>query len=367
MLDYNPIKVKKYKDYNILQEDVRIEEETTSYIPIPLYINFSDDKYINDKWTFNENGLKSLCQYTDIYGLFSAMNASEEPELASIYLNKIMLQENIKKKLENKRFVVSGNEVIGVVGSRYTPYSNRQFLEDLPTDNMEMTRAVISNSKMTVSFTELFKGFFLRGGTDKTEIGQTFKSSHTGDSSFKSSIWSLRTKCTNGMMHRSDISNMRANHTGGYDNMKSRLDNIVELARDQYEVVKERIETLLSIPYTNYTADRLLQHNAPINIIPDLKEKKLWNKSKKFKTPEDSVNDLKRSISIVDDIPQKYGGIHTHEIWNSSYRNKRSIYDFVEAFTEHAQTCDPQTQIEIEEDAGHLTSWIAKHKEKLLN
>ena len=161
MLDYNPIKVKKHKDYNILKEDVEVEEETTSYIPIPLYINFTEDKYINDKWTFNENGLKSLCQYTDIYGLFSAMNASEEPEIASKYLNRLMLQENIKKKLENKRFVVSGNEVIGVVGSRYTPYSNRQFLEDLPTENMEMTRAVISNSKMTVSFTELFKGFLV--------------------------------------------------------------------------------------------------------------------------------------------------------------------------------------------------------------
>jgi len=367
MLDYNPIKVTRYEDYNVLKQDVEVEEETTSYVPVPLYIDFKEDKYINDKWTFNENGLKSLCTATGIYGLFSTMNASEEPELASKYLNRIMLQEDIKKKLENKRFVLSGNEVIGVVGSRYTPYSNRQFLEDLPTDNMKMTRGVISNSKMTVSFTELFKGFFLKGGTDKTEIGQTFRSSHVGDSSFKSFIWSLRTECTNGMMHKSDISNMRAYHTGGYDNMKTRLDNIIELARDQYEVVKGRIETLLDIPYTNHTADRLLWHNAPINIIPDLKENKLWNRAKKFNTPEDSVDDLKRSIQVVDGIPMRYGGEHTHKIWNSPFRDKRSMYDFVETFTEHAQTCNAQTQVEIEEDAGYLTSWINKNKEVLLN
>ena len=70
---------------------------------------------------------------------------------------------------------------------------------------------------------------------------------------------------------------------------------------------------------------------------------------------------------IVDDIPMRYGGEHTHEIWNSSYRDKRSIYDFVEAFTEHAQTQDAETQIYMEEDAGHLTSWINKNKEVLLN
>ena len=43
------------------------------------------------------------------------------------------------------------------------------------------------------------------------------------------------------------------------------------------------------------------------------------------------------------------------------------MYDFVEAFTEHAQTCDAQTQVEIEEGAGKLTAWIAKRKEVLLN
>tara|TARA_R100000687_G_scaffold69988_1_gene59509 strand:+ start:390 stop:1493 length:1104 start_codon:yes stop_codon:yes gene_type:complete len=367
MLNYNPIKVTKYEDYNVLREAVEVEDDVTSYVPVPHFLTFKDDKWINNQWTFNENGLKSLLSATGIYGLFSAMNASEEPTQASNYLNRIMLQEDIKKKFDNKRLVVSDGEVIGIVGSRYNPYSNRQFLDDLPIKDMNMTRAVISNSKMTVSFTELFNGFHLRGGDDRTEIGQTFKNSWVGDSSLKSFIWTLRTVCTNGMMHRSDVSNMRAYHTGSFGSMKTKLDEIIELAKDQYKVIKGRIETLLEIPYTKDTADRLLWNKAPINIISDLKEKKLWNTDKKFNDAEESLEDLKRSIAIVDHIPMRYGGEHTHRIWNSSFREKRSMYDFVEAFTEHAQTCDPQTQIEIEEDAGHLTSWIAKHKEKLLN
>ena len=169
------------------------------------------------------------------------------------------------------------------------------------------------------------------------------------------------------MMHRSDVSNLRANHTGEKDSMKSKLKNIIVLARDQYEVIKQRIETLLDIPYTDDTADRLLWRNAPLSIIPDLKEKKLWNKEKRFSSPEDSVEDLHRSTQIVDRIPATYGGVHSNRVWNSSFREMRSMYDFVEAFTEHAQTCNAQTQVEIEEDAGKLTSWIAKNKEVLLN
>ena len=375
MLNYNPIKVTKFDDYNDLREAVEIEEEVTNYVPFPWQVNFKDDKYMNDRWTFNENGLKSLFTATGIYGLFSTMKASEEPQLASTYLNHIMQQEDIKKKLETKRLVVSDNEVIGIVGSRYNPYSNRQFLHDLSCDysqdQMQLTRAVISNTKMTASFVESWRGFHLKGGNDKTDIGQTFKNSWVGDSGLKSFIWTLRTICTNGMMHRSDVSNLRANHTGEKDSMKSKLKNIIVLARDQYEVIKQRIETLIEIPYTDHSADRLLWKNAPLSIIPDIKEKKLWNQAKRFSSPEESVEDLKRSIQIVDNIPclppHGYGGVHSNSVWDSSYREIRSMYDFVEAFTEHAQTCDAQTQVEIEEGAGKLTSWIAKRKEVLLN
>ena len=73
MLNYNPIKVTKFNDYDDLRQAVEIEEEVTNYVPFPFQVNFKDDKYMNDRWTFNENGLKSLFSATGIYGLFSTM------------------------------------------------------------------------------------------------------------------------------------------------------------------------------------------------------------------------------------------------------------------------------------------------------
>ena len=41
------------------------------------------------------------------------------------------------------------------------------------------------------------------------------------------------------------------------------------------------------------------------------------------------------------------------------------MYDYVEAFTEHAQKRDEETQLEIEAGAGILTAWVNDHKEDL--
>ena len=43
------------------------------------------------------------------------------------------------------------------------------------------------------------------------------------------------------------------------------------------------------------------------------------------------------------------------------------MYHFIGAFTEFAQTQNADTQYQIEEEAGALTSWIHKNKAVLLN
>ena len=160
---------------------------------------------------------------------------------------------------------------------------------------------------------------------------------------------------------------MRIVHRGSMG-MKWRMQKMMEETRNQYLGVKERLETLLSIPFEDHTAKRLLSSNAPLSIIPELKEKKLWHTKKKFNSPDDSVRDLRRSIGVVQHSPIKYGGVHTQKIWDSTYRKgKRSMYHFIGAFTEFAQTQSPDVQYQIEEEAGDLTTWIHKNKEVLLN
>ena len=41
------------------------------------------------------------------------------------------------------------------------------------------------------------------------------------------------------------------------------------------------------------------------------------------------------------------------------------MYEWVEAFTEHAQTLPAEVQLEVEQGAGALTAWISDHKEQL--
>ena len=373
MLNCVPTEVNKFSNINDLKDYVENEEVSTKYVDMPYDLHFEegDNMIVGDRyqhWNFNESGIKALFNATDVYGLYSTMTATQVGNTASYFLNTLFREDHIKNKLKNKRLVVSNDEIIGVVGSRYNPYSNRQFLDDLKpeTKGMELSRAVVSSTRMTASFNDKYYGFKLKGGKDRIEIGQTIVNSGVGDRALAFKLWLLSLICGNGMTIRSNLSELRAVHSG-YDSLKPKMLDMMANSRNQYKAIRERIETLLEIPYTKDTAKRLLNMEAPLSIIPDLKKKKLYQPQRKYGDTDACFTELNRSIGIVDKIPMTYGGVHTQRVWDSPYRDQKSMFHFVGAFTEHAQTCDPEIQIDIEEKAGVLTNWIAKHKDKLLN
>ena len=369
MLKHKPIETQTYSSFEHLKHNVALEADQTSYTPVPMEIIFEDDQWINNKYNFNTHGIKALCQATNVNGLFNTMEALEHPHMSSTFLNKLFDQQSIKNELASKRLVVNDGTIVGVVGSRYLPYSNSQFLEDLFRDNknnsLELERAVVTNTKMTANFVEKHMGFKTKDGEDFTKIGLSFKNSGVGNAMIDGKLFSLRPQCLNGMMHSLNIAFTSAKHTGMADVMKYKLDKIITLAKDQYEVVKDRVQTLTQIPYTNTTADTFLKLEAPVDILPQLKRDKLWTPKKKFSDVNTHHEDLSRSKKILDEVPTKYGGVHTLAVWNSVYRDQNSMYDRVEAFTEHAQTLPAEVQLEVEQGAGELTAWISDHKEQL--
>ena len=369
MLKHKPIETQTYSSFEHLKYDAALEEDKTSYDPVPSSIVFEDDQWINNKYNFNTHGIKALCQATSVNGLFSTMEAMQEPHMSSTFLNKLFDQQNVRHELASKRFVIIGDTIVGVVGSRYLPYSNSQFLDDLFRDNknnsLELERAVVTNTKMTANFVEKHMGFKTKDGEDFTKIGCSFKNSGVGDAKIDGSLFSLRPKCLNGMMHLLNIAFTSAKHTGNPDVMKYKLDRIITLAKDQYEVVKDRVQALTQIPYTKDTAKTFLQLEAPVDILEPLKKAKLYSPKKKHADVKAHNEDLIRSIKILDEVPQRYGGVHTDAIWNSTFRDQNSMYDWVEAFTEHAQTLPAEVQLEVEQGAGELTAWISDHKEQL--
>jgi len=369
MLKHKPIETQTYSSFEHLKHNVALEEDQTSYTHVPMEIIFEDDQWINNQYTFNTHGIKALCQATNVNGLFSTMEAMEHPHMSSTFLNKLFDQQSIKNELASKRLVVIDGTIVGVVGSRYLPYSNSQFLDDLfrddKNDSLELERAVVTNTKMTANFAERSMGFNMKEGEDFTKIGISVRNSGVGDTKVGTNIFTLRPKCLNGMMHYVNKGSTSTKHTGMADLMKYKLDQIITLAKDQYEVVKERVQTLTQIPYTNTTADTFLKLEAPVDILPQLKRDKLWTPKKKFSDVNTHHEDLSRSKKILDEVPTKYGGAHTLAVWNSVYRDQNSMYEWVEAFTEHAQTLPAEVQLEVEQGAGELTAWISNHKEDL--
>ena len=381
MLEIQPTHNQRFNDLDSLRDYAQDEYEYTKYVPIGNgVLTMNNDKYIyngHDFLHFNEHGLKSLFTAIGINGLFPCMMATEEPNVSTDFINNLLKQDNIRRNLSNKQLIINNShnssQVIGVVSLQYNRYSNHKFLEDFVSKNetantIDFERGMVKNTKMSLNWLDKeYTGIEIDGKLDRSRIGFYSGNSMVGDAPIGSALSVFDTLCTNGMKLKTNISSMRIVHRGSMG-MKWRMQKMMEETRNQYLGVKERLETLLSIPFEDHTAKRLLSSNAPLSIIPELKEKKLWHTKKKFNSPDDSVRDLKRSIGVVQHSPIKYGGVHTQKIWDSTYRKgKRSMYHFIGAFTEFAQTQSPDVQYQIEEEAGDLTSWIHKNKVVLLN
>jgi len=378
MLDIQPTYSTKFDDLDSLRDYAQFEHDTIKYVPIDKgHLQMQDDRLIfngHDFLKFNEHGIKSLFTAIGVNGLYPCMMAPKDTLVASHFVTKLLLQDNVERILSNKQLIIDNNDtIIGVVSNQYNKYSNHRFLEDFVSKNdtantIDFERGMVKNTKMSLNWLDKeYTGIEIDGKLDRSRIGFYSGNSMVGDAPIGSALSVFDTLCTNGMKIKSNISTMRIVHRGTMG-MKWRMQKMLEETRSQYKAVKDRLHTLLELPYEDHTAEALLSNNAPLSIIPELKANKLWNTKKKFKSQDESKKDLKRSIEIIQHSPTKYGGIHTRNIWQSPYRQgKKSMYHFVGAFTEFAQTQTPEVQYQIEEEAGELTSWIHKNKAVLLN
>ena len=378
MLEIAPTYSRSFSNLPELQSHAQYEHDNTAYVPVDnLY--FHDDRYIIDKgvhYKFNEHAIRQLFSIVRVNGLFPVMMASEEPIVATNYLNKLMSQPRISKLLENTQLIVDMNAVnnciIGVVSKSYNRYSNARYLEDFVQRNdmdgsLLFERAKLKNTNLSINWLEQeFSGIEIDGKLDRSKIGFYAGNSMVGDAPVSSALSVFDTLCTNGMKIKMDLSSMRIVHRGN-TTMKWKLKTMLEQTKNQYDKVKDRLNTLLSIPYNDVSAKKLLQLNAPISVISELKDKKLWSPKKRFKSDFESTADLTRSINILNDAPIRYGGYHTDAIWDSKYRNgQRSMYHFLGSFTEYAQTKPADVQYQIEEEAGEFTSWMHKNKSEFV-
>ena len=71
--------------------------------------------------------------------------------------------------------------------------------------------------------------------------------------------------------------------------------------------------------------------------------------------------------SIIDHIPKTFAGKYASRVFNSPHRENATMFDFINIFTEYAQTQPIHRQLDMEERAGVLADQIVKNKRKFVS
>jgi len=370
-MQIQPTKTYKFDNYNDVKDFTQWEHTDTSYVDIPDRMMMWDAENFNEKYLFNEDGIKSLFYATGVNGLFPCMEAVEDNQIVSSFVSKLFTQESVKKKLETKQLVVQSMDdrpektIIGVVGKQYNKVSNHMLLEKHNPPELDFERGFCKNTTMNLDFTSETTGLMLKDDIkDKVKIGQRWVNDMRGHRKLSFELFVLTLACTNGMMMKSRSSGTSFIHRGNH-NIYRVLDDMHKTVTYEYDRVKSALSTLFRIPASNETMRTLLEEDAPLGIIKPMREKKLYTSKRIYDSNESKSIDFHRSLDILQKAPEVYGGAVTKQMWNHEWRDgKNSMFQWLGAFTEYAQTQKPDIQSQIEEDAGLFVEWMHKRKNK---
>ena len=73
---------------------------------------------------------------------------------------------------------------------------------------------------------------------------------------------------------------------------------------------------------------------------------------------------LSHDSKVIGFIPGHFGGKFAGLIFKTVLRDKATVFDFVNVFTEYAKECAPALKLEIEERSGSLAKYIAENAKK---
>ena len=124
----------------------------------------------------------------------------------------------------------------------------------------------------------------------------------------------------------------------------------------------------MNIPFDSTSLAKAGLSERIFEIIPDsrstiLEEKKIKKVAYKKLTKAERID---READIIDNIPDCFGGEFSLRVFQSSYRNNSTMFDFINVFTEYAKTQSLQERLEIEEKSGALADWSDNNKKKLV-
>ena len=352
---------------------------------------FFDDEYFGDDdrfLRFNQNGIRALARKLSLRP--DTLQRVERPGLVSELLNDLVVQHDMRERFEDQEFVVNARSdtVLGSVSASYVFYSNQDFIQDIqdllsggqiaffPKDSLGRFRYVDGFSVNT----QLFLRFILRvesgrvtgpggEGEDVTEIGIQFKNSMVGDAAVSLQYFVNRLLCANGLIVPAGTSQARVFHSGKRESFMKRLEKSFREVERKIGSTATAVKSLMAIPFDPESLARTQMTRKVFDIIPGsrsrvMEEHRIPKRQKPRMTPAERTE---YEASIIDHIPATFAQKYAGRVFNSTYRDNATMFDFINIFTEYAQTQPIHKRLEIEERAGVLADQIVKNKRKFVS
>jgi len=347
---------------------------------------FNDDEYLGDgdvMWRFNDRGIRSFCQRIGFR--FDQLAKLETPSLASQVLNDLLQQNEIRSRLAEDEVVLDErtNTIIGIVSRTYISYTNEQFLADInqflislaKDDAFQFDEAYGINTELTVRFRSEKRHGTIKGrggaGEDRSLLGLDFQNSMVGTSSVRINYFLHRLVCANGMMVPAGKAINRVFHSGRDVSFQDRLNRRLKEVVRKLDCLTSMLQALASRPFD---PERLAQDNHTcrqvFEVIPASKQTICEGEKLALRYASDASEGEKGKMKRAHDaqviglIPKYFGGEFAAKVFETSFRDNATMFDFVNVFTEYAKSRAPAQRLEIEEKAGTLAKYIAENARK---
>lgn len=349
---------------------------------------FFDDEYFGDDdrfLRFNQNGIRSLARKLSLRP--DTLQRIERPGLVSELLNDLMVQPDMIERFEDQEFVVNARSdtVLGSVSASYVFYSNQDFIQDIQDlltggQTAFFARDGLGRFRYVNGFsvnTRLFLRFILRvesgrvtgpggEGEDVSEIGIQFKNSMAGDAAVSLQYFVNRLICANGLIVPAGASQARVFHSGKRESFMKRLERSFREVERKIGSTATAVKSLMAIPFDPESLARTKLTAKVFDIIPGsrsriMQEHRIPKRRKPRMTPAERAA---YEASIIHRVPATFARKYAGRVFNSPYRENATMFDFINIFTEYAQTQPIHKRLEMEERAGVLADRIVKNKRK---
>jgi hypothetical protein len=315
---------------------------------------------------------------------FALATSIEREGLSTELLNDVLGRSATQQEVGNHDFVtdIRTGLIVGVVSNSYVTYSNRDLLSDLDglveragkdgKPKLGFESGYLLNTKLRARFrTELQAGVVRgRGGTaeDKTIIGFQFVNSMTGDTAIRIDFYLHRLICANGLIAPVSQTENVVFHSGREANFLNRLDRRFHAVTRGIENVVKQWRQLADINFNPYLLAKAGFTSDILDLCGDHRDE-LRKVGSDLNLPDEMLREekrLRRETAVIEAIPKHLATGDSARVFQSHWRDNKTLFDFVNLFAERAKECeDLARRIEMEEGAGVLADRLFKHRQKL--